>query len=177
MAARRETRGKRMAKGSEIPLSLFAPAGRRRFTRDARPTIPPPPWGGCVQTRTLPRVARRRKRHRSTRGYSPPPRGGGFGDARLFPFSAFGVHPPGRVPGAVAVFAVPESSPQRSQRSRRLNRPPKTTRGGQARRLTKRRLPLLFLSPLVCSFAPLREAAVVVLPLLPRKHATDKSVG
>ena len=41
--------------------------------------IPPPPWGGCVETRTFPRVPHRPlcSGRCFTRGYSPPPRWGG----------------------------------------------------------------------------------------------------
>jgi hypothetical protein len=50
------------------------------------PAIPPPLGGGCIERRTLPRVAHRPPCGRcSTRGYSPPPRWGGPATSRLFP--------------------------------------------------------------------------------------------
>jgi len=107
-AARRGTRGKRMReKGSGFFPPFFAPAGRRRFLGRRKDACARPflrPWrGGCVITRSRPRVA-----HRPpcggrcfTRGHSPPPRWGGCVETRTLPQIA----PPG-VPARRTTFAA-----------------------------------------------------------------------
>ena len=62
--------------------SSFRPGGAKEILGPPKgrlcPALPPPPRGGYVETRTLPRVAHRPlcSGRCSTRGYNPPPRWG-----------------------------------------------------------------------------------------------------
>jgi hypothetical protein len=63
-------------------FSVLRPSGAKEILGPTKgrlgPAIPPPPRGGCVETRTFPRVPHRPlcSGRCFTRGYSPPPRWG-----------------------------------------------------------------------------------------------------